>query len=212
MSPTQTTRRPWKSTFWSRWTNSLPLPYTSVPHAHIYIRKLFPKKAFTRSQEVRFPMVFIRKRCEGFHFQPFTRFTGHGVTWGRVWRLGRQCEGLKSPTLHNGKQWTSAGNEQSVNGWTVFSRINYVYIYTREGKKQWNFHGHSKTDTMTSLQPQPHPSPPNHVPTLPSRSHTAVGYTAPWLCMNKSRTIFHYSAIRKNKSWTCETKPKAWKK
>ena len=129
MSPTQTARRPWKSTFWSRWTNSLPLPYTSVPRAHIYIRKLFPKKAFTRSQEVRFTMVFIRKRCEGFHFQPFTRFTGHGVARGRVWRLGRQCEGLKSPTLHNGKQWKSAGNEQSVNGWTVFSGINYVYTH-----------------------------------------------------------------------------------
>lgn len=104
-------------------------------------------------------MVFTRKRCEGFHFQPFTRFTGHGVARGRVWKLGRQCEGLKSPTLHNGKQWKSAGNEQSVNGWTVFSGINSVYIYTREGKKQWNFHGHSKTDTMTSPQPQPHPHP-----------------------------------------------------
>ena len=166
MSPTQTTRRPWKSTFWSRWTNSLPLPYTSVPHAHIYIRKLFPKKAFTRSQEVRFPMVFIRKRCEGFHFQPFTRFTGHGVARG-------QCEGLEgSVKAWNPQPFTIGSNEnqQETNSlWTgeQFFR-DKLRIYTRVKERN------NETFTDTVKQIPWHPHSLNHILTPESCTDAAV--------------------------------------
>ena len=100
---------------------------------------------------------------------------------------------------------------------TVCERVNSFFgnklrIYTRVKERN------NETFTDTVKQIPWHLHSLNHILTpesctdAASRSHTAVGYTAPWLCMNKSRTIFHYSAIRKNKSRTCETKLKAWKK
>ena len=106
---------------------SLFLSFTRV-----YIRNLFPKKLFTRSQTVRFLLIFIASNCEGLGIsslhtasQAFTPALAlRHVRWS-VWRV-------ESENLHTVSWWKPQENGLPVNVWMLFSGIIYVYRCARE--------------------------------------------------------------------------------
>ena len=170
MSPTQTTRRPWKSTFWSRWTNSLPLPYTSVPHAHIYIRKLFPKKSIHTFTGGPFS-------C-GFHQETVWRFSLSTLhTLHRTWRSARAgvkaWEAVWRLEIPNPSQLEAMKISRKR---TFCERVNSFFgnklrIYTRVKERN------NETFTDTVKQIPWHPHSLNHI--LPPESCTDAAVQEP---------------------------------